>query len=45
MYHDPVWNSNPLEGAMREVWHYYQSLPLEDRLAFLKYKSDLFKNG
>lgn len=45
MYHEPVWDSNPLEGAMREVWHYYQSLSLEDRLAFLKYKSDLFKNG
>lgn len=44
MYHEPAWNSNPLEGAMREVWQYYQSLSLEDRLLFLEYKSNLFVN-
>jgi hypothetical protein len=45
MYHAPTCFSNPLESTMRSVWMCYKNLPIEQRLDFIKYKSELYVNA
>lgn len=45
MYHTPTCYSNPLESTMRAIWMAYKNLPIEQRLDFIKHKSELYVNA